>query len=538
MKTSAILDSHGQPMAYQDTSHHAASQTRQPMRGWNPSLNSADADLLDELETIVARSNDITRNNGVAAGYPQTLVDNVIGAELRLSSKPDYRALGQSKEWADEWSQQVESLWRGYSQSKECSASNDMNLGSIAQLVFRSAITSGEALALPLWLENRKYKTSFMLVDSARLSNPLGKLNSTTLRNGIEINEYGEAQAYHIQDEAAPNLLSVNFRSFVWKRIEARTSWGRKRVIHAHDKERTGQSRGKPFISSVLGDFKRAGQFQNVQLDTAVANSIVAAFIETSLSGEQLAEHFGDTYQAFDDSRQNWNIKMDGGGAIIPLAGGDRLAPYLPNNPGANFGQFMEAAFRNIAAGLHIPYELLLKDFSKTSYSSARAAMLEAWRFFMGRRHWLANNFYQEVYELWLEEVVNDGLIEAPNFYNVIDMGKDGKILSINKAYTKCKWIGPPRGWVDPAKEVVGAKLRMEYILSTQEDECAEQGKDYEEVQDQRISELIRAKKQCKAAGLPENDAYVIAGFTTIDPLVIQNAMQNTDTVNQNVSNN
>ena len=523
-----ILDQHGKPMMWQDTAYHAASRTRQPMRGWNPALNSADADLLNEQETIVSRSHDMTRNNGVAAGYPQTLVDNVIGAELRLSSKPDYRALGKTKEWADEWSQQIEALWRSYSQSKECSAANDMNLGNLAQLFFRSAI-GGEALALPLWLENRKYKTTLMLIDAARLSNPLGQLNSTTLRGGIEINQYGEPQAYYIQDEAAPNMMSINFRSFIWQKIPARTDWGRKRVIHGFEKDRVGQSRGKPFISSVLGDFKRAGQFQNVTLDTAVANSLVAAFIETSMSGADLAEHFSDGYQAYDESRQNWNIKMEGGGALIPLAPGDRVAPYLPNNQGADFGQFMEAAYRNIAAGLHIPYELLLKDFSKTSYSSARAAMLEAWRFFMGRRHWLANNFYQEVYELWLEEVINDGLIEAPDFYHV----QSGKIIGINKAYSKAKWIGPPRGWVDPAKEVVGAKLRMEYLLSTQEDECAEQGKDYEEVQDQRLSELQRALKMVNEAGLPEHVAYSIAGFTTIDPVIIQNATQSTDAVSK-----
>jgi lambda family phage portal protein len=521
MNNIQLLDHRGQPMAYQDTAHHAASLTRQPMRGWNPSLNSADADLLDELPAIVARSNDMTRNNGVAAGYPQTLVDNVIGAELRLSSKPDYRALGQTKEWSDEWSQQVEALWRGYSQSKECSAANDMTLGGQAQLAFRTAIIGGEALALPLWLENRKYKTTLMLIDPSRLSNPNMQMNSVTLRNGIEINEYGEPLAYHIQKDTTPGVMGLNFKSFLWDKIPARTSWGRKRVIHAHDKERTGQTRGKPFIASVLGDFKRAGQFQNVTLDTAVANSLVAAFIETSMSGADLAEHFGDTYQPYDDSRRDWNVKMEGGGALIPLAPGDRVAPYLPNNQGADFGQFMEAAYRNIAAGLHIPYELLLKDFSKTSYSSARAAMLEAWRFFMGRRNWLANNFYQEIYELWLEEIVNDGLIDAPDFYHV----QNGRIIGINKAYSKAKWIGPPRGWVDPAKEVVGAKLRMEYLLSTQEDECAEQGKDYEEVQDQRLSELQRALKMVKEAGLPEHVAYSIAGFTTIDPMIIQNAM-------------
>lgn len=54
------------------------------------------------------------------------------------------------------------------------------------------------------------------------------------------------------------------------------------------------------------------------------------------------------------------------------------------------------------------------------------------------------------VFELWLEEVVNKGLIEAPNFYE-------------NKAaWCRCKWIGPGRGWVDPVKEAQASQIRME----------------------------------------------------------------------------
>lgn len=529
MKTSAILDQYGQPMAYQDTAHHAASRTRQPMNNWNPFLNSADGDLLTELDTINARTNDLIRNNGVAAGYPQTVVDNVIGGELRLSSKPDYRALGQTKEWADQWSKQVEALWRSFSHSTDCDAARQLNLGSIAQMVMRSGISSGEALAVPLWFEDRQFKTSIMLIDTNRLSNPNGQMNSATLRGGIKINNYGEPLSYFIRNETAPNL-GIGFNSFQWQEIPARTDWGRRRVIHVHDKERVGQSRAKPSLTSVLGDFKRAGQFQNVTLDTVVANSMVTAFMKTQLSGEELAESFGGDYKSYNEERQNWNIKMEGGGAIIPVFGGDDIVPFTPSNRGADFDQFMESVYRNIAAGLHIPYELLLKDFSKTSYSSARAAMLEAWRFFMGRRRWLSNYFYQPIYELFLEEIINDGLIDAPDFYVI----KNGRIVGINKHYTHAKWIGPPRGWVDPAKEVVGAKLRMEYLLSTQEDECAEQGKDYEEVQDQRLSELQRTLKMVKEAGLPEHVAYSLAGFTTIDPQIIQTAMQNTDTQKTN----
>ena len=52
-------------------------------------------------------------------------------------------------------------------------------------------------------------------------------------------------------------------------------------------------------------------------------------------------------------------------------------------------------------------------------------------------------------------------------------------------AWTRCRWIGPGRGWVDPVKEATAAALRIDSGLSTLQDEAAEQGRDWEETLEQ-----------------------------------------------------
>jgi hypothetical protein len=168
---------------------------------------------------------------------------------------------------------------------------------------------------------------------------------------------------------------------------------------------------------------------------------------------------------------------------ILPIPLGDKLHGFTPARPSVAYEPFVTTAFRYIGAGLNMPYELLLKDFSKTNYSSARAALLEAWRFFTGRRNWLGRTFYQPAYELWFEEMVDAGKIEAPGFYDN------------RTAWTRARWIGPGRGWIDPLKEAQASELRMDIMVSTLEDECAEQGKDWEEVLEQRAIEEARKKK-------------------------------------------
>ena len=68
---------------------------------------------------------------------------------------------------------------------------------------------------------------------------------------------------------------------------------------------------------------------------------------------------------------------------------------------------------------------------------------------------------------------MNAGEIDAPDFYEN------------KRAYSRSRWIGPGRGWVDPVKEAQAARLRREGRLSSLEQECAEQGQDWEDILEQ-----------------------------------------------------
>jgi lambda family phage portal protein len=295
-------------------------------------------------------------------------------------------------------------------------------------------------------------------------------------------------------------MLSMGADSMEWQRIPTYTNFGRKRVIHVHDKERTGQHRGKPLLTSIMPMFKMLDHYERSELQAAVVNAMIAAFIETPMDGESIAEVFGGSSDDYLAARNEWDIKLQGG-SIIPMFPGDKVAPFTPSRPNSGYGQFVENILRHIGAGLNIPFELLMKDFSKTNYSSARAALLEAWRYFSAKRQWLATYWAKPVYELWLEEAINKGVIDAPDFYEK------------RHAWTKVKWIGPGRGWVDPVKEAKAAQLRMQIGLSTLEDECAAQGLDWEEV----LEQLAREKAKIVELGLSINDVNSILNTNTED---------------------
>src|SRR3954469_13318202 len=85
----------------------AADPVSQELGGWHPSLTSPATEMWGERDPLVARIQDLTRNNGFAAGTKQTLVDTVIGANWRLAPAPNWRALGIDFKAAIAWSIEV-----------------------------------------------------------------------------------------------------------------------------------------------------------------------------------------------------------------------------------------------------------------------------------------------------------------------------------------------------------------------------------------------------------------------------------------------
>jgi capsid protein len=161
------------------------------------------------------------------------------------------------------------------------------------------------------------------------------------------------------------------------------------------------------------------------------------------------------------------------------------MATVAAARPASNFREFEGAVLRNAAAGLGISAQQLSQDWSDVNYSSARAALLEAWKTLTRRRLDFAYGFAQPIYTAFLEESMEvDGL----------PMPKSGPVpdfLECRGAYARANWMGPGRGWVDPVAEKQGAVLGMDAGLSTLEMEAAENaGEDWEELLDQRQIEV------------------------------------------------
>lgn len=475
--------------------HHGASQFSRDIGGWHASRGSADSDLLPDLPQLQYRARDIRRNNGFAHGIVQTAVDNIVGSGLRLSAQPDYLALAQigpqfTKDWADEWGAKYESIFHEWWWSTACHAGDTLTGDMLTEQVLFSKFDNGGSLTLPLWIPDRGdgYATKLQTIEIDRLSNPNNAPNTAKQRGGIDFDDYRVPLAYNVRDGHPGDafFLSNNLTSFRWERIPRRTAFGRLRVIHDFDSDRADQTRGKPLFSAVLDQFKNIDRYVKAEIQAALMNAMIWGAITTPLEHDDIVELFKNDKDGYLQSRREHAVRMQSG-TLATLYPGDKLESFMPQRPAAQFGTFVRNVEQIIAVGVDMPHELAKKDFSLSNYSNTRAAMLEAWRGFNRRRDRLGAGWLDPINGLFMEEMVNAGRIEAPRYYE------------FRRAYQRCSWIGPGRGYVDKTKEVTGDLLSLDGNVNTLQRICAEQGLHWREVLDQRATE----RKYATSIGLP-----------------------------------
>lgn len=504
---------HEQPKA---TATHGgfdgASRIDRSLATWSPPIQSADSAILRAKDTLDARSIDLDANDGYIHNGVQTYRDSIVGGLYRLNAKPMFEAF-RVKElddvWAEEFQNFVELQFTAWAESPECwvDASRKNTLTDLVRLAVGLSVTVGESVSTAEWLRDslRPYKTAIQMIDPARLSNPEGRCDDQYLRKGVHIDKFGAAHAYSFR-ESFQNDPMYTFGAWRWRTVNARKPWGRKMVLHYFEQQRVAQSRGIGDLVSVLKECRMTKKYSDVVLQNAVLNASFAAVLESDLPPLEAFETIGGTPA---DAVATWSAKylqqvaaytgespnMHIDGVRIPHAyPGTKLKLQNVGQPGGVGTGFEESLLRHIAAGLGLSYEEFSRDFTKTNYSSARAAMGQTHKLMQGRKKTAADGFATDVYRLWFEEALNAGVFKdvlprnAPNFYE--GMNKD--------FYTACTWIGAPRGQIDELKETQAALQRVAGNLSTLEVECARFGSDWREVLRQRK----REQKLIDALGL------------------------------------
>lgn len=489
----------------QDQGLITAGSSKPSMRGWNPSANTPDTDIIPKLDSLRATSRDLFMNTPIATGALRRDRTNVIGFGLRLQSQIDREYLGLNDEEATQWERNTEREFFSWANNIECDAARTLTFNQLTSLAYFSASLSGDVFVLLPRIPRRGqvYDMRVKLIEADYCSNPMMQFDTVRIAGGVEVDDDSAPIAYHFRKLSMNSMLGFPVSAAdKWERIPAYgPNSGRRQVLHLFEKERPGQRRGVPMLAPVVEELKSLTRLSKAELQAAIINAFFTVFIKTTTPAVSPMEGGfipaapgypsgapGVSMLNPSDDRDSRTYEM-GAGNVIEMEDDQSVDVADPKRPNQLFEPFFIAIVKQIGSALNLPFELLMLHFS-ASYSASRAALQEAWKHFRERRLWAATYFCQPVYVEFLTEAILKGRISAPGFFSD---------PVIRDAWTGSSWAGPGQGQLDPLKETKASVLKVQNKLSTHEDEfVAMNGGDWEGA----MTRLSREKTFLEELGL------------------------------------
>lgn len=477
----ALVDQYGKPLQtgrYMPTPSRDAGTYRGSIANWRPrQVLQPEVESLERI-TAQSRAADLAANDWSAKSGLRTLADNAVGTGLMPKSTIPHKILGIAKEDAAALGEKLEwafSVWSAEAHARGC-----MHFEDIQYLGISGVLRMGEMLHLPVMLplgENRHFSLAIQELNPQRLFTPADMLTDLAIKDGIEFSPWGKPVAYWLACPP-PSLTMWDQRSLLSCHFTRRPAHmgHRPNVFHLFRYEYEEQYRGVSQLATGMRLFRNLNDALESELFAQVIAASFPIFIGLENGGLELPSEVRESYGMRTNEPMRREMDVEPGSIIF---GNPNEKPYILENkrPSANFPPFVEIIQRSMAAMLGIPYESLTKDFSKTNYSSMRAALNEAWKLYLFYRRWFARMYAQPIWEMVIEEAY------LRNFLGIADdldaMGANAGFYEGREYWLSATWTGPAKGFIDPVKEIQATILALDAKLMTYSEAWAERGGDF-----------------------------------------------------------
>lgn len=389
-----------------------------------------------ERESIIDRSINLVNDDPHAAGIIDTFATTVIGAGLRPHPSLNTDALGLSKEQVKKIEAQQKAVYKAWVPSAD--AGGRMTDGEIQHLKCRCLFGMGESLELIHMRGGpRPYYFCSQVINPLRLKTPSDKKRGVKdIRDGVEINKYGEPVAYWIKKMGQNgSYLSDSSKNFV--RIPARKGH-RFLVLHDFITKDPEQFRGYPILSPAMRFFRDFSDLIGSELISNVITAALSIFVESTNPYQTANNMLPNGQPGIKEERKQEFAP----GEIWYGTAGQKPHLLSADRPGTTFEPFTKLIKKSISMTTGIPYTVLFKDVDGVSFAGFRAAMLEAWRVYGYHRKRIGQKDCQRKYTMLMEEAYLRGEFDVLQFYSLM-----------HKA-TACEWYGAPKGDIEPYKAI------------------------------------------------------------------------------------
>jgi len=289
---------------------------------------------------------------------------------------------------------------------------------------------------------------------------------------GIEIDEKGRSAALYVANPKSKGFYGGGWVSN-WQTAQRLDMAN---VTHIANRHRFSQTRGVPVLAAGLETYEMLDSYLDSEMLAAKIDADIVRYLKRPAASGEIAGTLPNTDPETEDNFSK--LLKSEPGSIVDLMDGEEIASVGGNRPGETFEPYVMTILRIVGASVGFPLELVLLDFSKTNYSSARAALLQSYRVFMRWQQYLQRAVIGPTYNRWIQRSL------ASSAMRVVD-----------KPY-RLKYTPPRWGWIDPLKSVLANDKAIAAGAKTLSSWITEEGQIPEQVFDAREKELAALREK------------------------------------------
>ncbi len=468
-------------------SYYDAAKTSKINRDWRPRLASADQATLGDLDSLIARSRSMLRNDGVSSSGRKAFVRHVVGSGITArSSARDPR----THQMLDSYNEILDRLWNNWANTPAlCDLEKTKIFAEKEALWIGEQYEAGGLFIIMGYVPNSEsVGLTLQEIEYEQANTTIRSFEGNKVKSGVEVDEYGAPVAYHLFTKSHP---SEDFKP-------ASTRVLAKNVIHIFRQERIKQTKGVPWLSAVMPSIRNLAIYEQSMLLKARTEAAYHGIVEQQASGgfglpENVARQIGAVPPAGEsaatDTTAN-NIEVNIQPGLMPVLNpGQTIKFPTPATPNTMYEPFVSEQLKRIAAGVGLDIATISRWYGNTNFSAQKQAKLDIFAETDPIQSTLIIKVLTRIRNTFIEFAIKEGRLKAVGYEET---------YTWKAAYRTTNWQGPARPSVEPLKDAAAAEKLIDKGLLSPQQFFNERGMEMRDV----YAELEEAKKLQKKHGL------------------------------------
>lgn len=396
-------------------------------------------------------------NNSYLCGLVQTLAHDAVGTGPRLQLSAPAAARPAAR--------RVERAFADWVRAA--------HLADKLRVMYEAGVVDGESFGVALANPRLAHpvKLDLAVIEAERVAAPWAAGPGGDPADGIEFDAHGNPVRYTVLNTHPGESYARPGES---------ENYPASRVVHWFRPDRPGQVRGVSRLAPALTLAPMLRRYTRAVLTAAELAAVLAGVMKTDAP----AADTGPDIDSMD------RVELEPG-ALLTLPAGWSAEQFKPEQPTSTYKEFKGEILNEMGRCLNAPFNVIAGNSSGYNYSSGRLDHQVYHRSVWIERERLRHRVLDPLFRQWLTFA---GM--APEL--------DGLFAGLPPvAEWAWDWHWDGFASIDPLKDATATETRLRLHLTTLAEECAADGKDWQEVLGQRAAEAAELAR----LGLPDPTA-------------------------------